>query len=393
MHLSFKRAIAARALLFAVVCVLSLPTTVHTQDANFDADRIRRATVFVMQVDTTGASPIIQCAASGTLVTRTGLILTNAHPTVPNNACPGDDLIIAIASEPDAPPVPTFRASIVQSNPGLDIALLQIDRQIDGRLIDPTALSLPFVELADSDSLALDDTLVVVGYADLGDSSVSLVRGTVTGFSAEPIGGDRAWIKTNTVLPGTMTGTGAYDQSGRLVGIPTTVPLDQVAPDSRCLSLQDTNDDGVITSGDRCVPLGGEISVLRPSNFARPLFRAATLRLDLQSQTATVPFTAPTGAPVFSRLFFSPTVNDAGMPVSVVRGLPAGTDRVYLFFTYANMTSETVYELRVSSGGVLNPTFSLSAVRWSGGRDGLWYVGSGGQPWSNGVYDFTLLIG
>ncbi len=39
-------------------------------------------------------------------------------------------------------------------------------------------------------------------------------------------------------------------------------------------------------------------------------------------------------------------------PASVVTNLPTGTDSVYLFFNYADMTPETVYELRVTVNGV-----------------------------------------
>jgi hypothetical protein len=95
---------------------------------------------------------------------------------------------------------------------------------------------------------------------------------------------------------------------------------------------------------------------------------------------------------MFSRLLFSPSVNEAQMPSSVVGNLPSGTDSVYLFFNYANMTPETVYELRVTTNGIPNASFSLSPVRWSGGRNGVWYVGTTGQAWPNGVYDFTLFI-
>ncbi|MCK6577963.1 MAG: trypsin-like peptidase domain-containing protein [Anaerolineae bacterium] len=326
-------------------------------------------------------------------MTRTGLIITNAHAAVSGEGCPGNDLIIAIGSEADAPPIPTYRAQIVQSDDGLDLALVQIDRQIDGRLIDPTSLSLPFVELADSDELQLDETLVVFGYPDIGNSGVQTTRTTLTGFGAEPSGGDRAWIKTSISLEGAMTGGGAYNQVGQLVGVPATAPVLGISPETRCLSLQDTNQDSVINSQDRCVPVGGSTNVLRPSRFARPLFRAASLRLELQFQAVQTPSrTSVSGEPTFSRLFFSPTVNEAGMPASVVRTLPAGTESVYLFFNYTNMTPETVYELRVSNGGVVNATFSLPPVRWSGGINGLWYLGSSGQSWSNGIYDFTLLI-
>lgn len=380
------------ALTLIVALLLGIPFVASAQTIGFDEDRIRRATVFIVQVDPTGVTPVITCASTGTLVSRTGLILTNAHSTVTGDNCSGTDLIIAIGGSTDAPPVPTFRASILQANPGLDIALLQIDRQIDGRLINTVAMELPFVELADSSALRLDNTLIIFGYPDMGDSAVQVTRGTVTGFSAEPIGGNQSWIKTNVTLTGTMTGGGAYDQTGRLVGIPTTAPVIGVSPEARCLSLQDTSLDGVINSNDRCVPLGGTINALRPSNFASPLLRAATLRLDLRSANAPLAAAVPSGAPAFNRLFFSPTVNEAGMPSSVVRSLPAGTESVYLFFNYINMTPETVYELRVTNNGVENATFSLSPVRWSGGTNGLWYLGSSGQPWSNGDYDFTLLI-
>src|SRR5690606_16212178 len=89
---------------------------------------------------------------------------------------------------------------------------------------------------------------------------------------------------------------------------------------------------------------------------------------------------------------FSPSVNEAGQPTSIIRSLPTGSQSLYLFFDYENMTPETVYELRVFTNGIFNSNFSLSPVRWSGGQRGLWYVGSSGQPWPNGVYDFTLLV-
>lgn len=362
------------------------------QEIGIDIERASRAAVFIMQVDDSSGSPVITCAASGTIVSRGGLVLTNAHPTAANAACPGNDLIVALAIAPGSPPVPTYRASIVQANSGLDLALLQIDRQIDGRLIDTAALVLPFVELADSDTLALDDTLVVVGYTDFAETAVTTLRTTAAGFSSEPIGGDRAWIKSNIILSGSMTGSAAYDRDGRLVGVPTTAPVTGTSADVRCLSLQDTNDDGIISAADQCVPIGNTITVLRPSNFARPLLRAATLRFDLEAPSSPFSPAQTSAPPEFNRLFFAPAVNDAGMPTSVVSSLPAGTDQVFLFFNYLNMTSETVYELRVSLGGVQNNIFSLSPVRWSGGRDGLWYLGSGGQPWPNGIYDFTLLI-
>ncbi len=360
------------------------------QIAGLDIERIQRATVFIMQARASEDQLIVTCVSSGTLVSRTGLILTNAHSILPSNACPGDTLIIALSTRPDEAPVPKYRAEIAQANPGLDLALLRLSRELDGRLIEPDTLTLPFVELADSSRVQLDETITVVGYPGIGNDPVTLTRGTVIGFMAEPSGGEKSWIKTRAEIPGTMSGGGAYNQSGELIGIPTTAPITGQSASAACQPIQDTNLDGLVNSNDACIAVGGFINSLRPSNFARPLLHAASLGLSVETLTTTNS-PASGGTPGFRRLFFSPAVNEAGLPTTVVRSLPAGSNSLFLFFDYQNMTPETVYELRVTTDGIPNPIFSLTPVRWSGGERGLWYLGSSGQPWPNGVYEFTLL--
>jgi hypothetical protein len=364
----------------------------HASAQTLELERLQRATVFIMQARSISGNLIITCVGSGTLVSRGGLILTNAHNTVPSENCPGDILIIALNVDLNSPPVPRYRAEIVQADIGLDLALLRITRQNDGRLFDTSTLSLPFVEVSDSDQVALDDTLVVVGYPGIGSDPVTVERGTVTGFTAEPSGGEKSWIKTGAAIRGTMSGGGAYNSLGQLIGIPTTAPVTPDSPESTCLVLQDTNGDQLVNAVDQCVPIGTFINSLRPSNFARPLLRAASLNLTIDMLNVEQTAARVSGTPAFSRLFFSPAVNEAGMPTSVIRSLPTGSTSLYLFFNYENMTSETVYELRVNTDGIPNPNFSLSPVRWSGGERGVWYVGSSGQPYPNGLYDFTLFI-
>lgn len=360
------------------------------QEAGFDTGRTQRATVFVMQARAERNNLIITCAGSGTIVHRSGLVLTNAHHTMPNDACPGEVIIIAFAAEADGAPVPRYRAEIVQANPGIDLALLRINRQFDGRLIEPDSLALPFVEMADSSQVRLDETIFIVGYPGIGNDPVEVHRGTISGFAFEPSGVGPAWIRTRAEIPGTMTGGGAYNQAGQLIGIPTTAPVRNPEAGVNCQAIQDTNNDGLVSSSDICIPTGTFINSLRPADFARPLLRAASLGLTIDKPLQPATRTQTDDAPSFSRLFFAPSVNDAGMPTSIVSQLPAGSNSLYLFFDYENMTPETVYELRVTTDGIPNQTFSLAPVRWSGGERGLWYIGSGDQPWPNGVYDFTL---
>jgi S1-C subfamily serine protease len=376
-------------LFVALAVLLAVGWTAAQQQPGIDLERIERSTVFIMQAQNVGNNLVVTCVGSGTLVSRDGLILTNAHNTVTSSACPGDTLVIALSVRVDEPPIPRYRAEVVQSDPGVDLALLRITRQSDGRLLDSSSLALPFVELADSTAVPLDETITVIGYPGIGNDPVTSIRGTVSGFVAEPRGGDRAWMKTSAAIPGVVSGGGAYDEQGLLVGIPTTAPVTSETAGASCSPVWDTNGDGIVNNSDVCIPIGGFINSMRPSEFARPLLRAASLGLSLQVQGSNRRL-ASGGNPAFSNLFFSTSVNEAGMPTTVVRNLPAGATSLYLFFDYANMTPETVYELRVTTDGIPNATFSLAPVRWSGGERGLWYIGSSGQPWPNGVYEFTL---
>lgn len=390
MILSFKRRLSL--LICLSVLLVTAGSLSSQQVAALDLEYIQRATVFIMQTRNVGNNLIISCVGTGTIVSRDGLILTNAHSTVSNTNCPGDTLVVALNVHLAEPPVPRFQAEIVQADPGLDLALLRITRESDGKLIEPGSLTLPYVEVGDSSALQLDDTITVVGYPNIGDDPIAVERGTVTGFMAEPSGGSKSWIKTSATIRGTMSGGGAYNQRGQLIGVPTTAPLSSSSPEATCLIVQDTNGDDLVNSSDSCIPVGGFINSLRPANFVSPLLRAAALGISVEMVTS---FTQPQqsgGEPELHYIGFSPSVNEAGMPTSIIRSLPTGANSLYLFFDYDNMTPETVYELQVFTNGVQNANFSLSPVRWSGGSSGLWYIGSSGQTWPNGVYDFTLLI-
>ena len=370
-----------------------LPTTTNAQGTIEDElPRIRQATVFIYQVQDTSDNFFTTCVGSGTLVSRNGLILTNAHTTDMSESCPGNTLIIALTTSEDDPPVPLYRAEILQSAPGLDLALIRIHQDLDGRRINPDELSLPFVELTDSSQVRLDQTITVVGYTSLDNTPVQTLRGTVTGFTEEPTG-PKSWLKTNVSIPGLMTGSGAYNGQGQLIGVPTTSPPDVETGSASCQLIQDTNNDRQINDNDICIPIGGFINALRASNFATPLIQSASLDLQVNLQSQGIPqSTLPTEEPVISRLFFASSVNNAGLPTNIVGNLPTGATSLYLFFDYANMTPETIYELRVTVDNIPSATYSLAPVRWSGGESGLWFIGNSDQAWPNGTYTFTVFI-
>lgn len=360
--------------------------------AQSNQDAIKRATVFIYQAQSQANDLVVKCVSTGTIVSADGLIVTNAHSVAPSQSCDGETLIVSMNVDLNEPPAPKYRAEIANIDRGLDIAVLRITRELDGRLIADGALPvLPFVGIGASTDVEIDDNILVAGYRDIGNEAVTIARGTVTAFISEPRGGVRAWFKTRAELPGAMAGGGAYNSQGQLIGIPTSAKYGRPTTGGNCRYIEDTTGDGLINSSDHCVPTGDFISTIRPIRLAQSLIRGAAL--DLNVQIHTVPTEPPlsAAAPSVSRLIFSPSVVD-GLPSTVVGAMPANTNSLYLFFDYHNMSPETVYELRVTRDGIPDATFSLPPVYWSGGQNGLWHIGSRDQPWPNGAYQFTLLL-
>lgn len=388
-RLNFRRTAALTGIL--MTCLAGISAPVQAQ-AVLDFNNIFRATVYLTSVYDTPAGRVTSCIGSGTLVSSDGLILTNAHNVVDSDLCRVDDIVVSLTIRPDEPPVLTYLADVETYDMGLDLAVLRINRQIDGRDIEPASLSLPFVELGDSTRLTLDSTIAVFGYAGIGNDSVTFARGTVLGFIAEPRGGDQAWLKTSATILGTMSGGGAYNSEGQLVGVPTTAPTSSdVALD--CRRVQDTNGDGLVDRRDACIPIGGLINALRPSALARGLVQAARLGIRNEGHRFSSTAAASTsGDPAFGPIRFAPDKNEAGLPTTFVTQVPANINSLYLFFDYENMRPGVVYELRTTLNGTYNPVFSQAPALWSGGGRGLWYIGSSAQAWQNGVYEFTLFI-
>jgi hypothetical protein len=400
-----------RALLALTLFCLSLPQpTPSAAQSLLDLEQLQRATVQITQVFTNAVGQtVISCIGSGTIVSADGLILTNAHVALPIAGCRSDRIVIALTVRIGEAPVPKYYAEVLSANTGWDLAVLQVTRTLDDRPVDRSALLLPFVELGNSDDVTLDQTVEFIGYAvperdETASSTARVVRGTISGFTAEARVGERAWLKTRAALPGSMSGGGAYNTEGRLIGIPTVEPASSGLfenVDQSCRRIQDSNGDGRVDENDVCVPISGFVNALRPSRLARGLILAAQLEITPVSQQSApepqarsleeIAQNAP-GAPQFRRLFFASGVDLSGNPTKVITAAPSGINSLYLFFDYANMRDGIIYELRVLRDSVLDPTFSLAPATWSGGRSGLWYIGSTAQIYPNGEYEFILFI-
>jgi len=224
------------------------------------------STVRVMKEAQDGDSFVAFGSGSGTIISASGLILTNAHVASPaSRGEPGepDRLTIAIVRSEDQPPVLSYVAIVVAVDGALDLAVLQIESTLDGTLVNPSDLNLPFVPLGDSDAIRIGDRLNVYGFPGVGFDTITYTDGNVAGFIAEDPPGARAWIKTDAnIAHGNSGGLAANDQ-GEIIGVPTSGLGD--------CDQTDTNGDGEV---DTCVPNGNAINFLRPINFAKPLIES-----------------------------------------------------------------------------------------------------------------------
>jgi putative serine protease PepD len=245
------------------------PVPTSAPSGALDHTQLLMATVRVMKEIRDGDQFVAIGSGSGTLVSASGLILTNAHVASPaSRGEPGepDRLTIAIVRSEDQPPILAYIARVMAVDGTLDLAVLQIVSTLDGTPVNPSTLNLPFVPLGNSDDVRIGDHLNVYGFPGVGFDTITYTEGSVAGFIADDPPGERAWIKTDANIAHGNSGGLAADDNGEIVGIPTSGLGD--------CDQADTNGDGEF---DTCIPNGNAINFLRPINFAIPLIEAARL--------------------------------------------------------------------------------------------------------------------
>jgi serine protease Do len=206
---------------------------------------------------------------SGTIISEDGLVLTNAHVAtdmydeVGLDGGPMDALVISMTTREDRPPSPMYFAEVVAYDSQIDLALLQIVRDLDGKPVDAADLDLTAVTLGDSDELHLGDELYIFGYPTIGEGYITFTSGRVSGFdSTEQADGEliRTWIRTDTTIAGGNSGGTGVNADGEIIGVPTQLGS------AEARTIVDTNGDGVIDENDTPVSIG-QLNELRPVNL------------------------------------------------------------------------------------------------------------------------------
>ncbi len=339
---------------------------------------------------------------SGTLLSPSGMILTNAHVASP--ASQGDIesepdlLVVSLVVSEDKPAVPSYQAKALAVDGYLDLAVIQITATVNGMPVDINTLNLPYVELGDSDQVRIGDSLNIFGFPSIGGNTITYTKGSVSGFSSEDQIGDRAWIKTDATISGGNSGGLAADNNGRIIGVPTIAAASRDTAISDCRKVQDTNNDGFVDEQDSCIPIGGFLNGIRPINLALPLIQAVRA-----GRTYTSPYRLPgmiseagsgnESATGFVWLDTSiSTPQECNWTNTPVNSYPATALCIAASFEYAGMTnSELVLEHWYQNGQKI----AEYSYAWEWSESGLLgvYLPNNGNPIPPGSYYVELFAG
>jgi len=163
-----------------------------------------------------------QSTGSGTIADSSGRIFTNRHVIAG-----GEDFVIALLQDVNERPVPMYRASLTLYAEEYDFAVLQIDRDLEGRPIDPSQLNLPVFQ---GDTISAParrgDEVFIFGYPGIGDGYLVVTSGRIASIqNDEIILGETVpiWYQTDAEISPGNSGGLAVNANGEYIGIPTAV--------------------------------------------------------------------------------------------------------------------------------------------------------------------------
>ncbi len=241
------------------------------QDAEPDPDEFRaklaRSVVQVLVTDPERSPPIVRDGSGVVIDVAHGLILTSSHVVDPFEADGTrrySEIAIAVSPIPGEEPVVAYRAVLAALDPVSELAVLRVVALLDEIGGAPAAaasevvasedvadgsgdtggalLVLPAAGIGDSSTLTNGDSLLILGHPGLHPSgaetpqAVTVTEATLSGGRGDSALGDRAWLKTDALLPHGYGGAAVYNSAGDLIGIAAqssynaTVPIVHVRP-------------------------------------------------------------------------------------------------------------------------------------------------------------------
>ncbi|CAG0980301.1 Putative serine protease HhoA [Planctomycetaceae bacterium] len=205
---------------FTIAAALDVKPTLKTQEPRpylvTKPEALQRAIDTCVRIDSEVST------GSGTIVSPKGLILTCCHVIeTDDGGYLKKDIYISVTRDPRKDPVQSYLAQTVFVEKALDLALLRIVSDLDGKTIEKP--SFPFSPLGDDTRLMLGEEINCLGYPGIGGSrsiyGITLTRGIAAGFIDRK--GSVQFIKTDALISAGNSGGGAFNAKYELIGVPS----------------------------------------------------------------------------------------------------------------------------------------------------------------------------
>lgn len=155
--------------------------------------------------------------ASATIISPSGLLLTNSHVVLDDDNDPYDAFAVCLTFNPDKEPVCEYTAQLKAYDKNLDLALLELNKSDNRGNLIPHMAYLPY---ENASGASIGDQVDVFGYPDTGGKTLTQTRGQLAGIETQ---NNINYLKSDADISSGNSGGTAIDQNGNFIGIPTFV--------------------------------------------------------------------------------------------------------------------------------------------------------------------------
>ncbi|OGL72896.1 hypothetical protein A3C96_02430 [Candidatus Uhrbacteria bacterium RIFCSPHIGHO2_02_FULL_60_10] len=193
----------------------------ETARAPFALEATMKAVVEIVCLDNT--SKDVYYTASGTVVDKSGLIVTNRHVLLSDDGSVIGLCGIGFTNEWREPPKVEYIAKAIAVHEADDLAVLRIIERMDRQ---PLPTEFPTISLvgaaAAAGKLQLGDQIYIGGYPDVGADTFTFTQGVVSGRLGTN------YIKTTALIDSGASGGAGFDSAGHFIGVPTAAAKGEI---------------------------------------------------------------------------------------------------------------------------------------------------------------------
>jgi hypothetical protein len=318
----------------------------------------------VVQIRRFAASGEACSNSTGVVLTADGLILTSHQSIAATPGCDNPDLLIAFVEGTDSAPKVRFRGHVAGENAAVDLAVVQIDRDSQGRRVPLPALTP--VELSHAVIPAEGVAVRTLAFSQAESATLSVLSGTASLPSA-----DGGWLNLTSPIPSGGAGAGVFDVSGHLVGIVTPAGWNDTLTQARPIAL----------AGSLLQRVGVDYVA------------TASAPTSVLAETVTPTSSVATGPIKVSNVQLTAgKVAGSAAPLPAVKSLPAGSTAACIFWTIEGVRPGMKHGGVWAVNGL--PATSATDLMWNQSTkertNWCWPTKSGPLP--NGTHTFRYSV-